>query len=138
MAGGARPTTGVHSLRRVLGWGLAGAAGLAIVACGGQPRTGAALEASAHADLGREAISYYGCGACHTISGVPNALGVAAPPLAHFSRRGYIAGRLLNTPENLKRWIEDPQAVEPGTAMPNLGVTSEDAHNIAAYLHSLR
>lgn len=138
MAGGAAgPTHGGRTLRRVVGWGLAGAAGLALVACGGDLRTGAVLEAPAYADLGREAISYYGCGACHTISGVPNADGVAAPPLDHFARRGYIAGQLLNTPDNLARWIEDPQAVEPGTAMPNLGVTSEDAHNIAAYLHSL-
>ncbi len=138
MAGGAGRTPGGQALRRVVGWWLAGAAVLALVACGGQPRTGGALEEPAYADLGLEAISYYGCGACHTIPGVPTADGVAAPPLDDFSRRGYIAGQLLNTPENLARWIEDPQAVEPGTAMPNLGVTSEDARNIAAYLHSLR
>ncbi len=138
MAGGAGHARGTGVLRRLIGCGLAAATGLAVVACGGQPRTGAALEAPAYADLGREAISYYGCGACHTISGVPNADGNAAPPLDHFSRRAYIAGRLANTHENLARWIEDPQAVEPGTTMPNLGVTSEDARNIAAYLHSLR
>ncbi|MFN2557879.1 MAG: cytochrome c family protein [Nitriliruptorales bacterium] len=138
MVGSARLTRGRKGLRLLTGWGLVGAAAFAVAACGGQPRTGAALEAPASADLGREAISYYGCGACHTISGVPNADGGAAPPIDHFSRRAYIAGRLANTPENLARWIEDPQAVEPGTAMPNLGVTPDDARNIAAYLHSMR
>ena len=34
----------------------------------------------------------------------------------------YIAGTLQNTPENLMRWIQDPQQVRPRTAMPNLGV----------------
>lgn len=138
MGSGAGLVPRALTFRRVSAWMLAGAAGLAVVACGGQPRTGAALEAPAQADLGREAMSFYGCGACHTIAGVPNADGGAGPPLDHFSRRGYIAGRLVNTPENLARWIEDPQAIEPGTTMPNLGVTPDDARNMAAYLHSQR
>jgi cytochrome c1 len=35
-------------------------------------------------------------------------------------------------------WIEDPVAIEPGTAMPNLGVTGNQAHDMAAYLYTLR
>jgi cytochrome c1 len=57
--------------------------------------------------------------------------------LDHFSRRSFIAGELANTEANLVRWIIDPQAVEPGTAMPNLHVTDADARNIASYIDSL-
>jgi cytochrome c1 len=38
----------------------------------------------------------------------------------------------------LIRWIETPQAIEPGTAMPNLGVTEQRARDMAAYLYTLR
>ena len=55
-----------------------------------------------------------------------------------FARRAYIAGQLPNDPENLVRWIQDPQGVEPGTAMPNLGVTAAVARDMAAYLYTLR
>lgn len=80
----------------------------------------------------------YGCGACHVIPGVTGATGMVGPPLDGWSRRVYIAGNLQNTPENLVHWIRQPQAVEPGTAMPDLGVTEADARDIAAYLYSLR
>jgi cytochrome c len=88
-------------------------------------------------ELGMKAISRYGCGSCHLIPGVKGADAQVGPPLEHFSKRLFIAGRLANTEENLARWIQDPQGVEPGTAMPNLGVSAEDARNIAAYLISL-
>jgi cytochrome c len=88
-------------------------------------------------DLGKTAIRKYGCGSCHTIPGVKGADALVGPPLVHFRRRSFIAGQLANTEANLRRWITDPQAVEPGTAMPKLDVTPEDARNIAAYLESL-
>ena len=90
-----------------------------------------------NADLGKEAIEKYGCGSCHTIPGVKEADSLVGPPLTHFRERSFIAGQLANTEENLARWIRDPQGVEPGTAMPNLGVSAEDAENIAAYLSTI-
>jgi cytochrome c len=89
-------------------------------------------------ELGRKAIRHYGCGTCHEIPGVRSANGLVGPPLIKFSRRGYIAGELANTPENLQRWIQNPKAVEPGTDMPNLHVTPDDARNINAYLYTLK
>ena len=68
------------------------------------------------------------------ISGV-GADAMAAPPLDHFYARSYIAGRLPNTEQNLVNWIQDPQRIEPGTAMPSLGVTQDEARDIAAYLY---
>lgn len=87
---------------------------------------------------GRRVIAKYGCGSCHVIPGIRSADGLVGPPLAKMGRRAYIAGNLPNTPENLIRWIMAPQEVEPGTAMPMMGVTEDDAKAIAAYLHSLR
>ncbi|HEX9530076.1 MAG TPA: c-type cytochrome [Acidimicrobiales bacterium] len=87
--------------------------------------------------LGEAAIVHYGCGSCHTIPGVRGADSLMSPPLAHFGKRAFIAGRIGNTEPNLIRWIEDPQAVDPGNVMPNLGVTDTDAANIAAYLERL-
>ena len=66
------------------------------------------------------------------------AKGTAGPPLRGFANRNYIAGSLVNSPENLFRWIREPQQVEAGTAMPNLGVTTGEARDIAAYLYSLQ
>jgi hypothetical protein len=48
--------------------------------------------------------------------------------------RGFIAGVLPNTPENMVRWLRHPQAVNQKSAMPDLGVTERDALGIAAYL----
>jgi cytochrome c1 len=49
-----------------------------------------------------------------------------------------IAGELPNTPENVVSWIRSPQSVEANTAMPNLGLTDQEARNVAAYLYTLR
>ena len=108
-----------------------------LVACAGEvngvpePReSSAAIIAN-----GRRLIASYGCGLCHTIPGIPGADSMAGPPLNCFYERTYVAGRLANTWDNLMKWIEDPQAIDPNTAMPNLGVSKEEAQDIAAYLY---
>jgi cytochrome c2 len=80
-------------------------------------------------------INAYGCGSCHTIVGVSDANGKVGPKLDDFAERRYIAGRLPNTPANLVRWISEPQRVDPGNVMPFLGVSDQDARDIAAYLY---
>ena len=87
---------------------------------------------------GRAALRTYGCSSCHHIPGVAGADSYVAPPLDGWAERSYIAGTLPNEPAHLIRWIRFPQAVEPGTAMPNLGVSAEDAAHISAYLYTLR
>lgn len=87
---------------------------------------------------GRLAIRHHGCGSCHTIPGVGRADGRVGPSLAGIGDRLYLAGRLPNTPANLITWIRHPQAVEPGNAMPEMGVTEEDARDIAAHLYTSR
>lgn len=95
-------------------------------AMGGNPVAGKAL------------LESYGCGSCHVISGIRTAKGMVGPPLFFYSRRTIIAGELPNTPDNLIRWIENPPAIEPGTAMPDLGVSDSQARDMAAYLYTLR
>jgi cytochrome c2 len=89
------------------------------------------------ADEGKKLIGKYGCGSCHVIPGIREATGQVGPELSAFKRRIYIGGRTPNMPENLVRWIEDPQELAPGTAMPDLGVTHAEARDIAAYLYTL-
>lgn len=84
-----------------------------------------------------DAIRAYGCGTCHVIPGVTGANGRVGPTLARMGRRGYIAGVLPNTRENMVRWIRSPESVDPRTAMPNTGVTEDDANFIADYLYTL-
>lgn len=80
-------------------------------------------------------IAAYGCGSCHTIAGVSGANADIGPKLDDFAEQRYIAGRLPNTAPNLIRWIRSPQQIDPGNVMPDLGVSQEDARDIAAYLY---
>lgn len=86
---------------------------------------------------GQAALVEYGCAACHTIPGVTRATATVGPPLTGWSDRRFIAGRLPNTPENLVTWIMSPQAVAPGSAMPDVGVPEVVARDMADYLYLL-
>ena len=119
------------------------AASLALVAsCGGMARGEAAETARAmtggEPSRGRLKMERYGCASCHTIPGVRGADSLVGPPLTRVASRTYVAGVLTNTPDNMIRWIKDPPGVDPLTAMPNLGVTDEDARDIASYLYTLK
>jgi mono/diheme cytochrome c family protein len=89
-------------------------------------------------ERGRVALTQYACNACHTIPGVTGSDVYVGRPLKDLGQRKFIAGHLPNTQENLVRWIRNPQAVDPGSAMPAQGVTERDAVDISAYLLSLR
>ena len=59
------------------------------------------------------------------------------PPLDGIARRAMIGGRLANTPDNMVRWLRRTHEVDPRTAMPEMGLTEQDARDIAAYLSTL-
>ena len=122
--GRARSIIGALALLPLLGCGTEHPR-LAVTGTGGDPRHGPEL------------LRQYGCGACHTIAGVGGADGMVGPPLTGLVNRLYIAGALPNTPEHLIAWIQAPQTIDPGTAMPDLGVTEPHARHIAAYLYTL-
>lgn len=112
-------------------------AALALAGCQDDEPSARSTVATGNPQLGQELLVSYGCGSCHTIPGVKGADALVGPPLTSFAHRSYVAGQLANTPDNLARWIQDPQQVEPGTAMPDLGVSAEEARNMAAYLLTL-
>jgi cytochrome c1 len=58
------------------------------------------------------------------------------PPLDGIALRAMLAGRLENKPGNLKRWIDEPQSIAPGTAMPDLFLTARERRDIAAFLYT--
>lgn len=81
-----------------------------------------------------EHMIQYGCPSCHVIPGVPGAVGKVGPPLAQLAQRSYLAGKLPNTPADLELWIMHPQEYLPGTAMPDMNVSQQDAAEFARYL----
>jgi cytochrome c2 len=107
----------------------------------GAPRVeGATAQTAAPGDAlrGAQHFARYGCDSCHMIPGVRTADSPVGPPLHAWSQRRFIAGNLPNTFENTVRWLMHPQEIEPGTAMPDMGVTESDARDMAAYLFRLR
>lgn len=114
--------------------------------CNPRALVGLALMAAAAAqgsdvpdvERGRALLAQYQCGRCHTVPGVAGARGRVAVTLESFGRRSYIAGRVPNTEAHLVAWIVQPAALIPGTAMPSMGVSADDARDIAAYLRGLR
>jgi cytochrome c oxidase subunit 2 len=78
------------------------------------------------------------CISCHAINGTP-AQAVAGPNLTHFgSRQTLGAGVLTNTPENLTKWLQDPQKVKPGIYMPNVQLNQQELTSLVNYLESLK
>ena len=130
--------TGWRSKLPVAGsWAALGCA-LALAGCGSSAPNPEVAGKMNDAAAGAIWIGRSGCGSCHQIPGVSNADGMVGPPLVHFSQRTIIAGYLPNTRENLARWIQHPQQVAPGNAMPEAGLTERQAKDIAAYLYGLK
>jgi len=123
-----------RSGRTVTALGLAFAA--LVSACAPSPPAPKWPNFGGDAHRGKLLVGRYSCGACHQMPGIEEADGLVGPPLATFSRRTMIAGLLPNTPSNLVLWLRHPQAVTPGNAMPDLGLTDAQARDIAAYLYA--
>ena len=114
------------------------AAAILTSACGPDVTREAETLTGGSVQRGKTAIAKYGCSGCHTIPGIERASATVGPPLTAIARRHYLGGHLVNTPGNMIKWIQFPQQADPGNAMPNLGVSDQDARDIAAYLFTLR
>ena len=104
------------------------------------PKPGVPTPDPALVDEGKQIVAQKGCGGCHTIPGVAGATGAVGPGLAGVASRPTIAAGAVqnNGPDDLKRWVQDPPGVKPGTAMPNLNLTDAEATRVAAFLETLR
>ena len=87
---------------------------------------------------GQLLLTQYQCGSCHAIPGIAAARGIQGPKLEAFGKRSYIAGRIPNQADHLARWIVQPSALVSDTAMPAMGVSPDEARDMAAYLGSLK
>jgi len=97
---------------------------------------------------GLEAFGNAGCIGCHAIQGDPE-LGATnragepavniAPNLTHFASRDCFAGCIFENDdaEQLAAWLRDPQAVKPGSKMPNYHLTEDEIDDLVALLQSL-
>jgi cytochrome c oxidase subunit 2 len=78
------------------------------------------------------------CVNCHTVSGT-SAAGTFGPDLSHLMSRDTLgSGVIPNTPDNLRAWVKDPQAIKPGNLMPNMQLNSRELDEVVAYLSALK
>src|SRR5580658_7794104 len=92
----------------------------------------------AGASVGERVFRSTACVNCHTVSGTP-AKGKFGPDLTHLITRDTIAaGAAPNTPERLRLWIKNPDAIKPGSKMPAMGLSDHDLDAVTAYLETLR
>uniref|UniRef100_Q01PD2 Cytochrome c oxidase subunit 2 n=1 Tax=Solibacter usitatus (strain Ellin6076) TaxID=234267 RepID=Q01PD2_SOLUE len=96
----------------------------------------------AHAEdsvyAGRQIFETTACINCHTVTGT-TAHGTFGPDLTHLMSRDTIAsGAVPNSPENLRQWIRNPDAMKPGCRMPAMNLGEREISAVAAYLETLR
>jgi cytochrome c oxidase subunit 2 len=95
------------------------------------------LSGNAAAAEGRTVFMNNACINCHAIAGTV-ATGRFGPDLTHLASRDTIAsGPIQNTPENLRKWIADPNSMKPGVLMPSMHLNDHDLDVITAYLTTL-
>jgi len=87
---------------------------------------------------GQAVIEHFRCGSCHIVPGISNADGLVGPPLNRIAIRTFIAGEFQNNPQNLIHWVQAPTSMKPKTLMPVLGLSEQQATDVAAYLETLR
>jgi len=93
---------------------------------------------TAAVSAGQHVFESTACVNCHAVSGTP-AKGVFGPDLTHLMSRDTIAsGAAPNTHEKLRLWIQNPDALKPGSKMPAMGLSDRDLDAVTAYLETLR
>src|SRR5882762_46660 len=87
---------------------------------------------------GRRVFETTACINCHAVGGTV-ATGRFGPDLTHLMSRSTIAsGAAENTSENLRLWIENPDAIKPGSLMPAMKLSDADLDALLRYLETLR
>jgi cytochrome c oxidase subunit 2 len=91
-----------------------------------------------NARSGRRIFETTACINCHAISGTV-ANGRFGPDLTHLMSRSTIAaGAAENTTENLRLWIQKPDAIKPGSLMPAMQLSDADLDAVVRYMETLR
>jgi cytochrome c oxidase subunit 2 len=86
---------------------------------------------------GQMVFLHNACINCHTIRGTA-AAGRFGPDLTHLASRDTIAsGAMPNTPDNLRKWIDNPDQMKPGCLMPAMHLNDHDLTAVTAYFATL-
>jgi cytochrome c1 len=134
-AAGRRSSVVGRCARRVGRGLLLASAGL--VACDGPPdRTPSVGDADPA--RGQRLVMDKGCVACHAFPDVKWPRGGLGPSLENFGRQGLIAGRLPNQPGVLMQFVRNAPVLVPGTAMPPVAMSDQEARDVTAYLLQLQ
>jgi cytochrome c oxidase subunit 2 len=95
-------------------------------------------DAVATDEEGKRVFESQACINCHAVKGT-NANGRFGPDLTHLMSRDTIAaGAAENTPDNLRRWIENPEVFKSGSNMPAMNLSPEQLTQVTAYLSTLK
>lgn len=87
---------------------------------------------------GRRVFETTACINCHAVAGT-NASGRFGPDLTHLmSRRTLASGAAENSRENLRLWIQNPDAIKPGSLMPAMKLSDADLDALVRYLETLQ
>lgn len=110
---------------------------LMLAACSGAAETQTQTRAVPSGDPARglEIMREAGCGACHDIPGLDWPKGQVGPPLSGLGDRALIGSGLPNRPETLIPYLMDAPEVDPGSPMPPMPITGEEARHVAAWLY---
>jgi cytochrome c oxidase subunit 2 len=94
--------------------------------------------ADASAIAGRRVFETTACINCHTVRGTV-ANGRFGPDLTHFMSRATLAsGAAENTPEALRLWLREPDAIKPGSLMPAMKLPDTELDALVRYMQSLQ
>ena len=113
-----------------------GAAGTTVTTLGAQGGQAAVPDSTTPAGQGAKLFVTRGCIGCHTVDSTLQAK-MIGPNLGNVGSRRFIgAGMLVNDDDNLARWIFNPQLIKHGILMPPMGLTMDEARQVAAYLRT--
>ena len=110
---------------------------LMLFGCGEEAESATASLGGPDKTQGAELTKQLGCGSCHVIPGIEGANGLVGPSLSQVGDRVYIAGVLRNTPDNMVVWLRNPQSIVQNNAMPDMGLSEQQARDVASYLYTL-
>jgi len=87
---------------------------------------------------GKRVFERTACINCHAVAGT-NANGRFGPDLTHLMSRTTIgSGAAQNTPQNLRLWVQNPNAIKAGSLMPAMQLSDTDLDAVVSYMETLR
>ncbi|MSQ30986.1 MAG: cytochrome c oxidase subunit II [Dehalococcoidia bacterium] len=91
------------------------------------------------AKAGEAQFAASGCVGCHTVKGNAAAAGTVGPNLTHFGSRTTLGSGVVDSnPQNIRKWLANPQNVKPGALMPNLNLSQDALDKLVPYLEGLK